>query len=50
MVPPQLKGRVDDFLSTLRLGIDFGETAGGIGLVYKNTVMHAERYTALTMV
>jgi 5-methylcytosine-specific restriction endonuclease McrA len=44
MVPPQLKGRVDDFLSTLRLGIDFGETAGGIGLVYKNTVIHAETF------
>ncbi|MFB3815612.1 MAG: HNH endonuclease domain-containing protein [Terriglobales bacterium] len=44
MLPPQLKERVAAFLPTLRLGVDFGEAAGGIALVRGNTIIHAETF------
>lgn len=44
MIPDPLRARVDEFLSTLRIGIDFGETAGGIALVHGNKILHAETF------
>lgn len=43
-LPAKLKSRLREFLSTLRLGIDFGEHAGGIALVRENTILHAETF------
>jgi len=39
-----LESRVRDFLATVRLGIDFGEHAGGIAVVKGNRVLHAETF------
>lgn len=39
-----LDTRVSRFLPTLRLGIDFGETAGGIALVRGREILHAETF------
>ena len=44
MVPIHLRQRVEDFLSGLRLGVDFGETTGGLGLLHGRTVLHAESF------
>lgn len=44
MLPSPLRERVGEFLSTLRLGIDFGETTGGLGLVYQRAILHAESF------
>lgn len=44
VVPGQLKTRMEDFLSTLRIGVDLGETAGGIALVHGNRILHAETF------
>lgn len=44
MLTPNLEKRIDNFLSTLRLGVDFGEVAGGIALVHENTILHAETF------
>lgn len=43
-VNPHLNDRVNNFLSTLRVGIDFGETAGGVAIVRKNEIIHAETF------
>jgi hypothetical protein len=39
-----LDSRVKNFLDTFRVGIDFGEAAGGIALVKGNKILHAETY------
>ena len=39
---PTLGDRVHAFLSTVRVGIDFGEHTGGIAIVRGNEVLHAE--------
>lgn len=48
MQPPQLSSsltqRITDFLPTVRVGIDFGEHAGGIAVVKNNEILHAETY------
>src|SRR5438045_4083171 len=44
MIPKGLKKYVEEFLSTLRLGVDFGEAAGGIALVRCNEILHAETF------
>jgi 5-methylcytosine-specific restriction endonuclease McrA len=44
MISEQLKPKVNEFLSTLRVGVDFGETAGGIALVQGNRILHAETF------
>jgi hypothetical protein len=36
--------RIEDFLPTVRVGIDFGEHAGGIAVVKNNGILHAETY------
>lgn len=41
---PRLRERIDSFLSTIRVGIDFGESAGGIAVVQGNRILHAETY------
>lgn len=41
---PELLRRVKEFLPTLRLGVDFGEKAGGIALVRSNNIIHVETY------
>jgi RRXRR protein len=40
----KLQERVSNFLPQLRVGVDFGEDAGGIAIVRGNTVLHAETY------
>jgi hypothetical protein len=39
-----LTDRIKEFLSTTRVGIDFGEHAGGIAVVRGNEVLHAETF------
>ena len=41
---PLLADRIKEFLSTTRVGIDFGEHAGGIAVVCGNEVLHAETF------
>jgi len=41
---PLLADRIQEFLSTVRVGIDFGEHAGGIAVVRGNEVLHAETF------
>jgi 5-methylcytosine-specific restriction endonuclease McrA len=41
-ITEKLRAHISEFLPTLRLGIDFGEYAGGIALVRGNDVIHAE--------
>lgn len=43
-VPPKLRDRIAEFLETYRLGIDFGEAAGGIALVHRNDILDAETF------
>lgn len=44
MLTPSLQARIDSFLPTVRVGIDFGESAGGIAVVRGNQILHAETY------
>ena len=44
MLTPRLLERVTSFLPTVRVGIDFGESAGGIAVVQGNQILHAETY------
>lgn len=44
MLPPRLQEHLATFLPSIRLGIDFGESAGGIALVRENEILHAETY------
>jgi hypothetical protein len=44
MLTPALQQRINDFLPKVRVGIDFGEHAGGIAVVQGNKVLHAETY------
>lgn len=44
LVTTRLRERIDSFLSTIRVGIDFGESAGGIAVVQGNRILHAETY------
>jgi hypothetical protein len=39
-----LRQRVDDFLSSTRIGVDFGEHTGGIAVVRGNEILHAETF------
>ena len=39
-----LHQRIEEFLATTRVGIDFGEHAGGIAVVRGNEVLHAETF------
>ncbi|MDI6784156.1 MAG: RRXRR domain-containing protein, partial [bacterium] len=41
---PYLQQRIAEFLPTIRVGIDIGESAGGIAVVKDNTVLHTETY------
>jgi 5-methylcytosine-specific restriction endonuclease McrA len=43
-VPITLQERIQEFLPTLRLGVDFGEYTGGIALVRGNRILHAETF------
>jgi len=40
----KLRQRINDFLPQLRVGVDFGEGAGGIAVVRGNNILHAESY------
>jgi hypothetical protein len=42
--PPSLQKFLDSFLPTVRVGIDFGEHAGGIAVVRNNEILHAETF------
>jgi hypothetical protein len=44
MLTSQTKEKIDAFLPSLRLGVDFGEVAGGIALVRGNTIVQAETF------
>jgi 5-methylcytosine-specific restriction endonuclease McrA len=44
MMHPTLSTRLKDFLPTVRVGVDFGEGAGGIAVVKGNQILHAETY------
>jgi 5-methylcytosine-specific restriction endonuclease McrA len=44
MLPPRLQERLATFLPEIRVGIDFGESAGGIAVVKGNQILHAETY------
>jgi hypothetical protein len=44
MPDPALSTRLHDFLPTVRVGVDFGEGAGGIAVVKGNQILHAETY------
>jgi 5-methylcytosine-specific restriction endonuclease McrA len=44
MLNPKLEERIKEFLPQVRVGVDFGETAGGIAVVRGNRVLHAETY------
>jgi hypothetical protein len=44
MLNPALATRLNDFLPTVRVGIDFGEGAGGIAVVKGQQILHAETY------
>jgi hypothetical protein len=44
MLPPRLQQRITHFLTTVRVGVDFGEHAGGIAVVKGNEVLHAETF------
>lgn len=39
-----LDSKLQKFLSTIRVGVDFGEAAGGIAVVQGNKILHAETY------
>lgn len=41
---PALQQRIRDLLSTVRVGVDFGQHAGGIAVVRDNEVLHAETF------
>lgn len=43
-IQPSLKSKIDEFLPTVRAGIDFGEYAGGIAVVKDSEILHAETY------
>lgn len=40
----KLQQRLNEFLPTLRLGVDTGESTGGIALVQGNSILHSETY------
>lgn len=42
--PASLQRRIQEFLLTTRVGIDFGEHAGGLAVVRGNEVLHAETF------
>src|SRR5437762_403118 len=44
MLNPKLEERIKGFLPGLRVGVDFGEGAGGIAVVKGNKILHAETY------
>lgn len=44
MLPPRLQEQLAAFLPAIRVGIDFGESAGGIAVVKGNQILHAETY------
>jgi 5-methylcytosine-specific restriction endonuclease McrA len=44
LLTPRLLERINSFLPTVRVGIDFGESAGGISVVQGNQILHAETY------
>ena len=44
MPNPALTTRLHEFLPTVRVGVDFGEGAGGIAVVQGNQILHAETY------
>ena len=43
----RLDSHIDEFLKEVRVGIDFGESAGGIALVRGTVILHAETYVDL---
>ncbi len=43
-VNPKLQERINGFLPLVRVGVDFGEGAGGIAVVEGRTILHAETY------
>ena len=43
----RLDSHINEFLKEVRVGIDFGESAGGIALVRGTAVLHAETYVDL---
>ena len=43
----RLDSHIDEFLKEVRVGIDFGESAGGIALVRGAAILHAETYVDL---
>ena len=44
MPNPRLAKRINEFLPQVRVGIDFGEGAGGIAVVRGQKILHAETY------
>ncbi|MEK6543631.1 MAG: RRXRR domain-containing protein [Elusimicrobiota bacterium] len=44
MLSDKLDKKIKEFLPTIRLGVDFGEHAGGIALVQGNQILHAETF------
>lgn len=44
MPNPKLQERIKQFLPQVRVGVDFGEGAGGIAVVKRNAILYAETY------
>ncbi len=44
LLTPRLREQIDSFLPTIRVGLDFGESAGGIAVIQSNRILHAETY------
>ena len=44
IITNRLQQRIDKFLPTLRLGVDFGQTTGGISMVRGREILHAEAF------
>lgn len=44
MMNARLRERISKFLPVVRVGVDFGEGAGGIAVVKGNAILHAETY------
>jgi hypothetical protein len=47
MIPKHLEKRVEHFLSTLRLGLVYGEVAGGLALVHGQKILRSEAFLDL---
>jgi hypothetical protein len=44
IIPTSLQSKINEFLPTIRIGVDFGEHAGGIAVVRENEILHGETF------